>query len=233
MATEQVDRRLVRDLEVFRSLPEGELDAILHLAVGRRIPAAAVVFDQGEPASEFFALVEGRLKVVQITPDGQQVVVRHVGPGDIFGIARALRRPDYPATALAVVDSLVLAWPAAKWEVLLSTSPAFAAATIQTMGQRLTDAHARIRELSTEEVERRVARALLRLVAQGGTVTPEGVTIAFPITRQDIAEMTGSTLHTVSRILSAWEGRGLVASARRKVTVCNAHRLREIAEQAG
>jgi CRP-like cAMP-binding protein len=232
MAAEHVDRDLVRELQIFRSLPAGEFDAILGLAVARRIPEAAAVFDQGAPASAFFALVEGRLKVVQTTPDGQQLMVRHVNPGDIFGIAQALRRPDYPATALAVVDSLVLAWPAAQWETLLALSPAFAAATIQTMGQRLTDAHARIRELSTEEVERRIARALLRLLAQAGTATPEGVTIAFPITRQDIAEMTGSTLHTVSRILSAWEGRGLVASARRKVTVRHPQQLREIAERS-
>jgi CRP/FNR family transcriptional regulator, nitrogen oxide reductase regulator len=103
---------------------------------------------------------------------------------------------------------------------------------LQTVGQRLQDAHTRIRELSTEEVERRVAHALLRLVNQAGKKTPEGILIDFPVTRQDIAEMTGTTLHTVSRVMTGWEAKGLVASGRKKVVVRDPHRLFIIAERA-
>lgn len=231
MSARRLDRSLIRDLSIFQSMKDEDLDAVLAMASVRQLPDGTAVFEQGEPATEFFALLHGRLKVVQTTPDGQQVVVRHVNPGDIFGIARAMRRPDFPATASAVVDSLALAWPSSQWEAFIARSPVLALNALQTVGQRLQDAHARIRELSTEEVERRVAHALLRLVKQAGRKTDEGVQIDFPVTRQDIAEMTGTTLHTVSRVMTAWEGRGLVASGRRKVVVCDPHKLYVIAER--
>lgn len=213
-------------------MSEEDLDAVLGLASIRQIPANTACFDQGEAATEFFALLHGRLKVIQTTADGQQVVVRHVSPGDIFGIARAMRRPDFPATATAVVDSLALAWPSSQWETLIARSPVMALNALETVGQRLQDAHTRIRELSTEEVERRVAHALLRLVKQAGLKTEEGILIDFPVTRQDIAQMTGTTLHTVSRVMTAWEAKGLVASGRKKVVVRDAHKLFVIAERA-
>lgn len=232
MPARSLDRSLIRDLEIFASMPEEDLDAVLEMASVRQIPSGSAVFEQGAPATEFFVLLHGRLKVVQTTPDGQQVVVRHVNPGDIYGIAKAMRRTDYPATAMAVVDSLTLAWASTNWDALVARSPMLAMNALQTVGQRLQDAHTRIRELSTEEVERRVAHALLRLVRQAGKKTEEGILIDFPVTRQDIAEMTGTTLHTVSRVMSAWEAKGLVASSRKRVVVQDPHRLMVLAEAA-
>lgn len=211
-------------------MSDEDLDAILALASVRRVPDGTAIFEQGAEATEFFTLLHGRLKVVQTTQDGQQVVVRHVSPGEIFGIARAMRRTDYPATAIAVVDSLALAWPSSQWDAFIARSPVLAMNALQTVGQRLQDAHTRIRELSTEEVERRVAHAILRLVHQAGKKTEEGILIDFPVTRQDIAEMTGTTLHTVSRLLSAWEDMGLVRGGRQRVIVTDAHNLMLIAE---
>ena len=104
---------------------------------------------------------------------------------------------------------------------------------LQTVGQRLQDAHSRIRELSTEEVERRVAHAILRLMQQAGRKTGDGIAIDLPLTRQDLAEMSGTTLHTVSRLLSAWHEKGLVAGGRRQVTVTDPHRLFMLAEGRG
>lgn len=231
MPQKKLDRSLIRGLSIFQSMSDEDLDAVLAQASARQFPVGQAVFEQGEMATEFFALLHGRLKVVQTTLDGQQVVVRHVSPGDIFGIARAMRRPDYPATAVAVVDSLTLVWPSGHWEAFIARSPVLALNALQTVGQRLQDAHARIRELSTEEVERRVAHALLRLVQQAGRKSEEGILIDFPVTRQDLAEMTGTTLHTVSRVMTAWEAKGIVASARKKVIVRDAHRLHVIAER--
>ncbi|MEF2073008.1 Crp/Fnr family transcriptional regulator [Consotaella aegiceratis] len=228
----KLDRSLVKDLAVFHSLPDENLDAILALASVRRLPSGTTVFNQGDRAAEFFALLNGHLKVVQTTPDGQQVVVRHVNPGEIYGIARAIGQTEYPGTATAVAESLTLAWPMNQWDFLVARCPALAVNTLATVGQRLQDAHARIRELSTEEVERRVAHALLRLVKQAGKPTDDGVLIDFPITRQDVAEMTGTTLHTVSRILTAWEARGLVSSGRKKIVVCDPNGLVALADAA-
>lgn len=211
-------------------MSEDNLDAVLATAQVRTFAPGETVFAQGEAAREFFVLLNGRLKVTQITAAGQQVVVRHVHPGDVFGIARAIRRPAFPATAEAVADSIVLAWMASQWHDFVALNPTLAANALEAVGERLHEAHARIRELSTEEVERRVAHALIRMIDRAGKPTEEGMLIDFPLTRQDIAEMTGTTLHTVSRLLAAWQALGLIRSARRRVTVVDRPALAALCE---
>ena len=230
--SQQISRSLIKNLDIFRTLPDANLDATLENAQALRVEDGGVVFQQGEEASRFFVLLRGHLKVVQITPEGEQIVVRYVNPGDVFGIAHAMRRTHYPATAVAVQESLLLAWPDEEWDRLILNNPQMASFALQTVGQRLQDAHSRIRELSTEEVEQRVARAILRLVDESGEQTPEGIEIEFPITRQDIAELTGTTLHTVSRLLSAWKDRGLVNTGRKRIVVRSVDELIRLAEGA-
>jgi CRP-like cAMP-binding protein len=228
-----IDRSLVSSFALFTGVPPEDIDSVLALARPRRLEEGAAFFRQGATAKEFFLLLHGRLKVQQTSPDGRQIVIRHINPGDLFGIAEAMRRPDYPATAIAVVESLALVWPASQWGTFVSRNPAFAMGALHTVGQRLQDAHSRILELSTEAVERRIAHAILRLVNQAGRKTPEGIAIDFPVTRADIAEMSGTTLHTVSRIMSGWQQQGLVTLGRRRVTVNDAHRLFILAEGSG
>jgi CRP-like cAMP-binding protein len=207
-----------------------ELDDILAGAVSRRYADSEAVFEQGAAAESFFVLLYGRLRVTQVTPEGQQVIIRMVNPGDLFGIARALRRADYPGTATSVTDSVALSWPMASWDGFMQTHPALAVNAMQTLGERLQEAQARVREMATEEVERRVAHTVLRLGNQSGRKVDGGVRIDFPVSKQDIAELTGTTLHTVSRILSAWEAAGLVEGGRRKLLLRDPHRLLLIAD---
>jgi CRP-like cAMP-binding protein len=89
-----IDRSLVRELPLFGVMAAPEIDAILERAASRRYAAGTAVFEQGDPADQFFVLLHGRLRVTQVTATGQQVAIRVVNPGDLFGIARALRRLD-------------------------------------------------------------------------------------------------------------------------------------------
>lgn len=221
----QINRAAVQGLALFEQLEPGEVDDVLRTAASRRYAPEDIVFEQGQTANQFFVLLHGRLRVTQVTSEGQQVVVRMVNPGDLFGIAKALRRLDYPGTATAVSESVVLSWPMGLWNDFLGQYPSLAINAMQTMGSRLLEAQQRLRELSTEEVERRVAHAILRLVNQSGKKEEKGVRIDFPISKQDIAEMTGTTLHTVSRILTAWEAAGLVEGGRQKLLVRDPHQL--------
>ena len=226
----KIDRSLVAGLPQFDGLSAADLDDILQDARSSRIAKDQAVFSQDEEAHSFFLLLDGHIRVVRTTPDGNQVIVRYISAGELIGIAAAIGRKTYPATAIAAVDCVILTWPTALWPVLSSRFPAFGANTYKTVGSRLEEAHTRVEEISTEQVEQRVAGAVLRLAKQAGRKTEEGILIDLPISRQDIAEMTGTTLHTVSRLLSAWEDRGLIKSGRQKVTVVEPHRLFLVAE---
>jgi CRP-like cAMP-binding protein len=225
-----IDRSVVASIPLLCGLAPGDLDEILREARAIRYPKGAAVFEQGGEAASFFVLLHGHLRVEKTTPQGHQIVVRYVSPGEVFGVAQALALLRYPATAIAAIDSIALCWPSAAWPRLTSKFPALAANALQTVGRRLQDTQARVLEMSSEQVEQRVAHALLRLAKQAGRKTEVGIEIDFPISRQDVAEMTGTTLHTVSRILSAWEQRGLVEGGRQRIVLRNPHGLFALAE---
>jgi CRP-like cAMP-binding protein len=227
----KIDSSLVAHLPLFAGFSAADLDSILSEARSVRFAKNAPVFSQGEEAHSFFVLLHGHVRASKTTPAGEQIVVRYVATGETFGVAKAIGLQRYPATATAVDDSVVLAWPSGSWPRLVEQFPALAANTLQTVGARLQETHTRVVEMSTQQVEQRIAHALLRLVKQSGRKVEHGVEIDFPISRQDIAQMTGTTLHTVSRTLSAWEGKGLVESSRQKIVVREPHKLFMLAEE--
>jgi CRP-like cAMP-binding protein len=231
--TLKLDRSLISDLPLFAQLEASEFDDILETAHARHYAKGVAVFSQNEAAHSFFLLLHGRLRVTQVTAAGEQIVVRFVNPGDIFGVAMALGRDTYPGTSTAVVDCLALLWPSAVWPQLIGRHPQLAVNAMRTIGGRLQEAQQRLREISTEEVEQRVAHAVLKLVDEAGHPVAEGIQIDFPISRQDLAEMTATTLHTVSRIMSAWEAAGVIESRRQRVVVRDRARLAAIAATAG
>ncbi len=226
----RLDRSLIAGLPLFSGMSSADLDKVLERATSRRVPKDALVFEQDSEVQFFYLLLHGRVRVVKTTADGQQVIVRYIGAGELLGIAQALGRTTYPASAVAVVDCVVLAWPSHLWAEFAAAFSSFGASTYKTVGERLQDVQSQVVELATQQVERRVAHALLRLVQQTGKKSDDGLLIDFPISRQDIAEMTGATLYTVSRLLSAWEQEGLIESGRQRITVLEPHRLLLIAE---
>lgn len=226
----QLDRSLIMGLPPFETASPADLDYVLTSARSLRISKDSVVFEQERAAHSFFLLLDGHVRVVKTTPDGDQVIVRYISPGELLGIAHALGRSTYPASAIAAVDCVALAWPGTLWNDFIQRIPGFGTNTYKTIGARLQDVQTRLVEMATERVEQRVANALLRLASQTGKKTEAGIRIDFPISRQDIAEITGTTLHTVSRLLTAWEAKGLVESGRQRVTVVAPHRLMLLAE---
>ena len=227
----KVDTSLVADLPLFSGFKSEELEEILREARSARHPRNTAIFEQGEDAHSFFLLLHGHVRASKTTSTGEQIVVRYIAPGETFGIAMAIGLTRYPATATAVDDSVVLAWPTGTWPRLIERFPQLAANTLQTVGSRLQESHTRMLEMATQQVEQRVAHALLRLAKQSGKKLDQGIEIDFPISRQDIAQMTGTTLHTVSRILSGWEQLGLVESGRQRIVLREPHKIFVLAEQ--
>ncbi len=222
----------MRDLEIFVGLDDAQLAEILALATSRHILRGASVFTQGEPAQHFFVLAQGRLKVLQVSQAGQQVVSVLVSPGEPFGMAHMLGRSEYPGTVVAVTDSVVLAWPVAAWTVLQAQHQRFSEAAMRAMGKRMQEMMTRLHEVASERVEQRIAHVLLRFVRQCGRRTEGGVLIDFPLTREDIAGMASTTLHTVSRTLAGWVHAGVLGGGRRTILVRDARALMHVATGA-
>ena len=226
----RLDESLLSHVPPFAGMDRRQIRDILDQATSRRYDAGIAVFEEGMPAERFYLLLDGYIRVVRVSDTGSQVTMLHIPSGELFGIAQAFRFETYPATAMTAAESIALSWPMHLWDSFVARYPGFATATMQTVGRRLTERNDRIVEMTSQQVEQRVANALLRLINQTGRKVEDGIVIDFPVTRQDISEMTATTLHTVSRLLSAWQKAGIVESERRQIKVRDAHRLIEIAQ---
>ncbi|WP_108485511.1 Crp/Fnr family transcriptional regulator [Oceaniglobus ichthyenteri] len=228
----RLNESLLAPLSAFAQMDRATIRDILDFATSSRIEEGRTVFEEATPATHFYLLLDGTVRVIHLTPEGEQVTMLHIPPGELFGFAAALGRDTYPGTAIAATESIILSWPMHLWKDFANNHPGFSAAATRTLGHRLSEINNRVIEMATLHVEQRVARALLRLIEQTGRRTDAGIEIDFPITRQDISDMTGTTLHTVSRLLSRWARDGVVDGERKhkRITVTDPHRLIELGE---
>lgn len=225
-----LSRQTLSNLELFRGLPTTALDDVLASAVPRSFARDCRVFNQGETRVRAHVLVDGWIRISQSGSDGGQVVLRFIGPGDIFGAVSLFTDRRYPADADTLTDATEVSWSDRALLELMNSHPQIAVNAIRIVGQRLQEAQHRVRELATQSAERRVAHALLRLARQVGATTPRGIVIRFPLRRKDIADIAGTTLYSASRILSAWERAGWLKTLDRRIAVESLAELMRIAE---
>src|SRR5438046_5406441 len=175
----ELARQLVT-VPLFKNLAPEILGPII--ALGRLTPLSAgtFFFNEGDDAERFFVLTQGRVKLTQLTPEGHQVVLGHIGPGDAFGGVGAFGDPSYPVSAEAVETASALAWNSATMRQLLETQNQIALNALRFVANRYHDLQRRYRQAMTERVEHRVARALLRLVREADRRVDAGVELDFP-----------------------------------------------------
>ncbi len=219
----------LRQVIVFKDATEDDLAYLLQRSITRSVEEGGYFFFQGDPADYLYVLISGQVKLLQSNPAGQQVNLRTLYPWQMFGALGAVREEAaYPATAQAIEDSSALAISSENLKHMMQTRPYLATGLMQLMTGYIQEMQARYRELATERVQQRIARTLLRLASQSGQKAEQGIELA--LSRQDFAEMTGSTLFTVSRVLTEWERQGLVSSGREHIRILDPHGLVRLAE---
>jgi CRP-like cAMP-binding protein len=217
-------------VDLFQNLPESALAELAASSQPRMVEEGGFFFMQGDEARHMYVLTQGRVKLTQVSLDGQQVGMRMVVPPQMFaGIALLNPKKGYPVSAEAMEDSAALAWDGDDLRRLADQYPTLSFGIMNVMRGYIEEMQSRFRELATERVERRVARALLRLTTQTGTKLENGGIEIF-LSRQDVAEMSGTTLFSVSRILSEWERQGLIETGRGRLVIRRPHGLVSIAE---
>lgn len=226
----QAQDEYLQRVRLFHGLGSPDIAEIIQAARHHEIERDAFFFHQGDRATTLYVLSQGRVRLAQVTPEGHQVILHIASPGEMFGGIAALGDAIYPASAQAVEASSALAWDGDTMARLMERYPKMVLNALHLLAGRLQELQDRYREMATERVERRVARALLRLARQTGRKVEAGVLIDFPLSREDLAEMTGTTLYTVSRTLSSWEKQGLIETGRQRVLIRFPHELVAIAE---
>jgi CRP-like cAMP-binding protein len=231
MTSRAITLDTLSQINVLADLPSALAQCLLREVRTRVLARDEILFSQGEKADALYAVLSGRLRLMQHTLEGQDVALSVFAPGDLVGMVAAIGEEEYPGTCEASDDTVLLVIPGHVFHEVMSQYAPLAMRAITVLVRRLHEAHDHIRELAAERVERRVARSVLRLANKVGVKTEHGIRIDMPLSRQDLAELSGTTLHTVSRILSDWQRAGLVDIGREQVTVTRAHDLVLIAEE--
>jgi CRP-like cAMP-binding protein len=206
-------------------LSEDEQRKLLAAAQPRLLKPRDVLGAQGEPAGHVSLVQVGHLKLGQVNADGVETLFRFIGPGDCYGAIALSPGKRYPVSAVAVDASRVLVWPRETLAALAGGIPQIRINLFEEITRRMSGVLSAAQDLATERAPLRIARAILRVAEHGGEPSPHGTRIVHPITRQEIAALTGTTLFTVSRLMSKWESDGLLRTGRGAVTIVDAEGL--------
>lgn len=225
MILEQETFEAISHSPFLKGLSSREQQAVIDSARPCHIDQGEYFFHQGEKATHFYIIVKGQVKLTQINPEGHQVIINYFGPGNGLGIIVVLSQMPYPLAAEAVEDCYALSWDREVTYKLMLQFPQLALNGMELIANHFANLQNRYHELVTQRVEQRIARTVLQLVRQFGKKVDSGVLINMSLSRQDLAEMTGTNLYNVSRIISKWEQDGIVKTGRKRVVLCKPHEL--------
>jgi CRP/FNR family transcriptional regulator len=199
---------------LFRSLGPEDRKRIAEVAAVRSYEKGDVVFREGEPSELLYTVVSGRVKVSKLLPHGREVILEIFGPGDPLGAVVAYEGRQYPASAMALERTLLLVVRRRAFFDLLERHPSLVRGYLVGMAQRIVELTRRIPEVAGGRVEARFARLFLKLAERMGRPGADGTRIPMPLSRQDLADMTGTTIETAIRIMSRWGKDGVVTTDR-------------------
>jgi CRP/FNR family transcriptional regulator len=220
----------LRASSVFAGLPPRELESLAVAAREEPCRAREYVFHEGDPALWLCFVKSGHVRIVRHSRTGKDVVLELLGPGEIFGGVAVIERRPYPAAAQATEPSVVVKIPAEVAVGLAERHPSVVREMALLIGRRLRAAHDSVKSLSVEPVEARLAAILLRLADREGVRTKGGVELPFHLTRQSLADMSGTTVETAIRVVSRWLRDELVEDREGRLVVRDRDALRELAE---
>jgi CRP-like cAMP-binding protein len=211
---------------LFAEVPTADCQSIVSMAGERRFPRRETMFSEGNPVRDVVMMLSGCVKVTQTGLNGNEVILRLNGPGEIVGSFRLCVHCSHCSTAQTVQDSSALVWDATTFEKLLVKYPTFRRNTLRALEERLRDMEERFREVSTEKVGSRLSSELLRLSGRLGRAS--GGQMEITLSRAELAQLIGTTLFTVSRLLCQWQTQGIVTIRREAVMVRDVNALAQL-----
>lgn len=224
---------VLRMVRLFRDLDAAGIAQVDSMMGSRSAPVGAVLCRAGEPADALYVLAAGRAKSSTATADGHEVIDSLLAPGDMFGGLAALGRRQHPTTVSTLTDACVLRIDAPSFRQLLLQLPSVSLRVIDELSGQLDAARGATALLASSPVMVRVATTLDSLCSKFGTPSsthPGAIDLHLPLSRADLAGLTGSTVESVSRAMSTLRREGTVQSGRQWTTVLDRERLKALAD---
>ena len=229
MCSMHTRHKILSRVSFFSQLSAEEVSEVNELFQEQGYRSGESITFAGDPATHLYVVAVGKVKLIRHTLSGQDIVLDMLTPGEFFGSLSVLGDDAYQDTAQAQTNCCVLAITAKTFQTVLQRYPSVALSALNMVTHRLKEAHETVRQLSAHSVEQRIAAALLKLAEKVGEQQAEGLLIQVPLSRQDLAEMTGTTVETASRVMSQFQKEGFIRTGRQWVAITNAAELESIA----
>ena len=209
----------LKKCEIFSELTGKELSEISAIFEERSIKKDEYIFMEEDPSGWFYILSSGRVKIVKHSQSGKDIILEIISPGDVFGGVAVLDKKPFPASAQAMEPVSVVRISRRNLFDLMEEHPVLKLAIVKSFSDRLRNAHETLKNIATERVERRIASLLLKLSEKVGIDDKGYKKLDFPLTRQEIAEMVGTTVETCIRMMSKLQKEGRVKSSGGRIFV--------------
>ncbi len=215
----------IQKTDVFKGLTTEQQNRVLDGGFRKRLSPRSVLFNQGDSATHIYLVNQGRLKLTKLNEQGKEVIIRYIGTGELTAAVTVMKNGYYPVTAESIQETEVIGWDKATIVAQMRLYPDIAINLLGIILSRIEDVQQRYLEICTEQVDKRIAYTLLRLMRSAGSRNQNGISIDISLSRQNIADYSGTTLYTASRTLSAWEKKGWIKSGREKIIIVDPHAL--------
>lgn len=228
MAAQEIEEA-IRRTPMFRRISELDRQHLAAASTLKRYVKGDRVFSEGDPSEVFSVVVTGRVKIVKTTPAGKDLILEIFGTGDPFGAVAAYEGRPFPASAIALEDTVCLHTPRQEFFALLEQHPSLVRGLLLGLTQRLVELTNRLGEMTGGRVEARMARLFLKLADNMGRPDAAGIAIPMALSRQELADLTGTTIETCIRVMSRWGKDELVRTDKDGFVLLDKAALEELA----
>lgn len=219
----------VKSIPVFSGLSDKDLEEVRACLLRERYARKKEIFSEGDAPDWFYIVLSGKVKVTKISGDGREIIMEVISPRDFFGGFAVLKGFPFPANAVAMEDSEILKLSRKDLLKVIDSFPTVMYAITSSLGERTRGLHETLKNIALEKVESRIASLLVKLADKSGeSVASVGLVINMRITKQDIAEMVGTTVETAIRVMSRFKKSGLIGDSSGKIVVKDIEGLKSL-----
>jgi CRP-like cAMP-binding protein len=218
----------IKQIELFKNLTDDELEEMAPYVIKEAHKKKEAIFSEGESPEWFYIVLSGKVKITKLSHEGKELILEIISPHDIFGGVAVIRGFAYPANAIAMEDSEVLKLSRKNLMRLVDRFPNLMYFIALQLGDRMKSSYDSLKNIALERVEARIAALLLKLAKKIGVKTKEGTLIDMRLTKQDVADMVGTTVETSIRTFSKFKKDGMVSDREGKFVIRDPKGLAEL-----
>ncbi len=218
----------LKKIELFKNLSDEEIKELEPYLVKAAYKKKEDIFFEGSPPEWFYIVSRGKVKITKISNEGKEIILEIISPTDIFGGVAVIRGFPYPANAVAMEDTEVIKISRKSLMRLVDRFPNLMYCIALQLGDRMKSSYESLKNIALERVEARIAALLLKLAGKVGVETRNGLMIDMRLTKQDVADMVGTTVETSIRTFSKFKKEGLVSDTDGKFVIKDRKALTEL-----